>query len=141
MNIEGLLFKLNKIGIKGKLFRIITNLYKNSNTFVHYGRFRSKAFKVSCGSGQGYSISGPLFNLFINGIVEEIKKINSKVNCFGIKIPLLLYCDDIIIFGEDREELEKALKACNDYILNWGLNQGEFRKILGYNQTESLFSV
>jgi hypothetical protein len=44
--LDGLLFKLSKIGITGKPWRILRNMYYNMYSFVSYAGHKSPPFKV-----------------------------------------------------------------------------------------------
>ncbi|ETO08010.1 hypothetical protein RFI_29380, partial [Reticulomyxa filosa] len=73
--------------------------------------------------GQGYSLSGPLFNLYLNDIITEIKNktnINQKIYDISIS-PCLLYADDIITFTEYPNDNNKVLSTIQEYCTKWKL--------------------
>ena len=83
---KGLLFKLNKIGIKGNLLKWIEHyLYKRQQCVVIQGH-RSTYRQIFAGIPQG-SVLGPLlFLIYINDI------------CNGLKSMVQLYADDTSLF-------------------------------------------
>jgi len=64
-----------------------------------------------------------LFALYINGLVEEIK----KAGVIGAKIiisreercGILMFADDIVLIAEDREDLERLMEITVEYSRKW----------------------
>ena len=71
---EGLWTKLHKYGIRGKLWRIIKNIYARVESCVLVNGERTEFFQILLGLRQGCILSPLLFDLFINDLVEEIRK-------------------------------------------------------------------
>ena len=70
---------------------------------------------MSSGVRQGDNLSPVLFNLYINELAIELKKMNYGVNIGGKKVCLLLYADDIVIIAENESDLQIQL----DFINQW----------------------
>ena len=64
-------YKLSKIGIKGKMLRIIHNMYSNVKSCVTVRGFNSEYFKSSLGLMQGEVLSPILFSLYVNDFEKE----------------------------------------------------------------------
>lgn len=63
-----------------------------------------------------------LFSLFINGLGEELKKKGIGVKLGNIKIPILMFADDIVLIGNTKAELLELMKITYDYSLNGNLH-------------------
>ena len=71
---EALWYKLYKMGIRGKLWRVLRNIYEKVESCVVLGDHCTELFEVLLGLRQGCLLSPMLFDLFINDIVDELKK-------------------------------------------------------------------
>ena len=64
---------------------------------------------------QGCLLSPTLFNLFINGLIEEIKKLSLGVKCGELFLALLMFADDIALVAETEEDLQCMLNALHSW--------------------------
>ncbi len=62
----------------------------------HYTEF----FEVQVGLRQGCLLSPILFDLFINDIADELRRLNFGIKCGKQKIALLMFADDIALLAE-----------------------------------------
>ena len=53
---------------------------------------------------QGYILPPLLFNIFINDLVDEVKKSNVGINVNGEKIGILLSADDVVFLCENEND-------------------------------------
>ena len=97
---EALWYKLYKMGIRGKLWRVLRNIYEKVESCVVLGDHCTEFFEVLLGLRQGCLLSPMLFDLFINDIVDELKKHNFGIKCGKEKIALLMFADDIALLTE-----------------------------------------
>ena len=109
---HGILFrKLKKIGISKYLVNVVKNLYKETRMKVKIGDLRSEGFKYMKGVRQGCPCSPMLFNIFINDVLDNMEGID--VPKTDLKIPGLMFADDIVLFGRSKEDIEaKIEKLC-----------------------------
>ena len=63
---NGLWYKLWDVGIRGKMWRVIKQMYEESKSMVFLDGERSEAFNEEQGVAQGCSLSPILFSVFIN---------------------------------------------------------------------------
>jgi hypothetical protein len=83
---KGLLFKLNKIGIRGSLHKWLSSYLSDRQQRVVIQGHKSRYRPINAGVAQG-SVMGPLlFLIYINDICDNIKSI------------VQLYADDTQIF-------------------------------------------
>ena len=127
----GLWQKLIGNNINGKLFRIIHNMYQNIKSCVSFSGEQSNYFKSFKGVRQGENLSPVLFALFLNDLETYL----IQKNCRGIdidfsgdqlvlylKLFILLYADDTVIFGTDAESFQHSLNIFYEYSNLWKLD-------------------
>ena len=128
--------KLLACDIKGKIMKLIFNLYQNTKACVKLNNKLSKSFTSNIGVRQGDNLSPLLFAIFINDFEQSI---STQYNGLGalknlytnmatndeiltlLKLYVLLYADDTIIMAESPNELQLALNAVSDYCKTWKL--------------------
>ena len=92
-------FKLIKLGVRGKILDIIRSMYENVKSKVKYDNSISSRFECSLGVRQGECLSPFLFAMYLNDLEDEFYlKGSDGIDIGMLKIFLLLYADDIIIF-------------------------------------------
>ena len=144
--------KLLNYKINGKLMRVIYNIYENAKACVKLNNVISNSFPCNIGVRQGDKISPLLFSLFINDFKDFISTkyngltsiTNLSQNNFDselelyIKLYILLYADDTVIFAENAKELQAALDALADYCSIWKLKINiEKNKIIRFSKHKS----
>lgn len=114
---SGMLRKLESIGIKGHLHKVIRALYEDPQMCVRIGNDLSEKVKYLCGVRQGCPASPILFDLYINDIFKGIKGVTVP----GLRdlIPGLLFADDAVVFAEDPEDLAKSTRMLNEWAIKW----------------------
>ncbi|ETO02680.1 hypothetical protein RFI_34733, partial [Reticulomyxa filosa] len=118
----GLLYKIYNTGIRGKIFKLITTILTRSQLYVTAGYYASRPFIMQSGTGQGYSMSGPLFNLYINDMIKEINNTNTKIKAYGEIAPAcLFYADDIITISKKWRSNNEKLIVIKEYCKRWKL--------------------
>ena len=118
---QGLLFKLLKNKIDGKLYSLIKSLYSNSKCAVKMSNTRSNFFPYYKGVRQGCILSPLLFNLYINELATIFDRTNSDPFILpnGNKLSCLLYADDLIILSKSRFGLQKCIDNLESWCKNW----------------------
>ena len=117
---EAMLLKLAKIGIKGKCFDIIENMYSNACINVGYYDESMPSIKIKKGVHQGNNLSPTLFNVFVNDIPEKLKD-NDSPFLEHEQISCLLYADDLAILSTTKLGLQNKLNILEKYCDAWGL--------------------
>lgn len=113
----GLLRKLESIGIKGHLHKLITALYEDPLMCVRVGNDLSDEVRYSCGVRQGCPASPILFDIYINDLFEGIEGVN--VPGLRDKIPGLLFADDAVVFADSIGELTASTERLTSWALKW----------------------
>ena len=107
---EGLIYKLGKMGIKGKLLLWFKSYLSDRKQKVVINGETSDIKAMECGVPQG-SVLGPLlFLVYINDIVDNIKS------------DIYLFADDASLFETVRQDIHRATAVINEdlnTIHNW----------------------
>lgn len=119
MNHHGLFIKLMEKRIPKNLLFLLENWFKSGATCVKWGCMVSKFFQLTCGIRQGGVLSPYLFAIYIDSVVDKVRRHRStgchiRYECFSI----FLYADDIIILSPSVTSLQILLRICEDE-LEW----------------------
>ena len=110
------------MGVRGKILNIIQSMYSNIKSRVKFDNIVSDEFSSFLGVRQGECLSPFLFSMYLNDIENVF--IQKRVAGFDIgllKLFLLLYADDIVIFAESSDDLQKGLDVLAEYCKRWKL--------------------
>ena len=122
--------KLISSGINGKIINVVYNMYNNAKSCVKLGNNLSEFFVCNIGVRQGENLSPLLFALYLNDFEYFVSRhykgldmcssairehlSDEDVEVF-LRLYVLLYADDTVIFAESAEELQCALSAVHQY--------------------------
>ena len=98
---DNLWYKLVNLGLRGNILNIIKSMYTSVKSRVKYSNILGNEFQCSLGVRQGECLSPLLFSLYLNDIEEQF--INSGLDGIDtdmLKIFMLLYADDIVIYSQ-----------------------------------------
>ena len=104
------------------MLKVIKSMYENINSRVKSNNELSDEFTCCLGVRQCERLSPFLFAMHVNDI-EEFFYIKGAegVDITMFKLFLLLYADDITIFAEIRQGLQKDLDILKEYCTKWKL--------------------
>ncbi|KAK3609526.1 hypothetical protein CHS0354_041577 [Potamilus streckersoni] len=114
---KGLISKLNKFGIKGRLHRWIENFLSNRTFKVQVGKDTSQPQDLDNGTPQGSVISPILFNLMVNDLANDIHTL----------VDISQFADDSCIWkagNPNNVKYIKQLQTSLNHIENWTINWG-----------------
>lgn len=118
---EALLYKLLKIGIGGKFYHLIKNMYENSISCVKLPSGLTPNFNMELGIKQGDCLSPILFNLFVNDIGSIFNASSDPVTLGNTSLSYLLYADDLLLLSKSKGGLQNSLDKLNTYAEKWHL--------------------
>ena len=107
-----LFFKLYNAGIRGKMLRVIKNLFSSNPANVLINNFLSPGFTIDRGVLQGSKLGPILFNLFINDLLEDLQKSELGATIGKIHIPALGFADDIVLISDCPLNLQGLINVC-----------------------------
>ena len=119
---DGLWLKLWEMGIRGKVWRVIKQMYEFSRSTVFLEGEKSDTFSLEQGAAQGCSLSPILFSVFINDLLIEVEKAGLGVQLNnGKSIGGLLFADDFVGMSDLRENLQKLIDVVHKFCNQWRL--------------------
>ncbi|KAH6564666.1 hypothetical protein BASA60_010218 [Batrachochytrium salamandrivorans] len=106
VTVGALLWKLQNMGFSRRTLAFLKALYTSSSARARAGSLLSDPFPVQRGVRQGCPLSGLLFNLFINDILDGVAPITVP----GLPrdtnpIRGLMYADDVAVFADSEQSL------------------------------------
>lgn len=133
----GLFKKMIDVGVGGKMFRAIYNLYKITKSSVLLNGELSRLFKTVVGVSQGEILSPFLFNIYLNDLdsflsqhkVVGLKRLKDDLIKFRIIdqtsdntfLPVIKYADDTVLMAESAEDLQHSINALSCFCEHWKL--------------------
>jgi hypothetical protein len=130
---SSLWMKLLGLGINGRIFNVVHNLYDNAKSCVKINKAYSNIFTCNIGVRQGDNLSPLLFAIYLNDfesyIASQFKGLSNIDDLFDnpdglrtyINLYVLLYADDTVVLADSSCELQKALNAVRNYCDEWHL--------------------
>jgi len=119
---EGLLSIAWNIGIRGKVWNILDNLYKNVQCNVKLGDIETDLFDIDEGLKQGCVLSPILFCIYINELTKMLRNESVGVNVFDVNINCLFWADDVVLIAENESDLQKMLNIASIFSERWKLD-------------------
>ena len=115
-------YKLIKLGVRGKILNVIKSMYQNVRSKVKFDQKISDSFQCNLGVRQGESLSPFLFSMYLNDLEDELYLKGAEgIDVGMLKLFILLYADDIVIFSESPEDMQSSLDILNNYCNKWKL--------------------
>ena len=111
------------------MYTIIYNMYQGIKSNISFNGQNSAFFVCNNGLRQGENLSPFLFSLYLNDL-EEFMVSNNVIGlqCLNnqleddfhmyIKLFILLYADDTILFSDSPDDLQMQLNIFNEYCKN-----------------------
>jgi len=110
---------LRMYGVGGRLLSGVKAFYKGANACVKVNGKVGESFGIHRGVRQGCVMLPWLFNLFMDGVVREVK---ARAGDVGIelcmdeakwKLNTLLFADDTVLVAENERDLQKLVLEFN----------------------------
>ncbi|MCX7201749.1 MAG: reverse transcriptase domain-containing protein, partial [Burkholderiales bacterium] len=116
--IRGLLWtRLDGLGLRGRMLDALKSHYSSVRECVKTGQGLTEPFDSLMGVKQGCPLSPTLFGLYIDALEPEMKGDipGSTVRIGPLRVPLLLYADDVVLLAESRLELQRMLGCLTSF--------------------------
>ena len=97
-------------------------MYKNLKSRIKHNNCLSEVFIPTLGVAQGECISPFLFSMYLNDLEQEfLLKGYEGVEIGMLKLCLLLYADDVLLFSETEQGLQQGFIILQEYCDKWKL--------------------
>ena len=123
---NGLWGKMLHNNISGKMYTVIYNMYQGIKSKIYYNGQNTNYFPCDNGLRQGENLSPFLFSLYLNDLEEFMlhnniqglscisQELGDSLNVF-LKLFILLYADDTILFSDCPKDLQLQLDVFSNY--------------------------
>ena len=138
---EALLHKLWTMGIQGRFFICVEDMYSGSIAKIKLLNKLSEKIEILCGTEQGHPMSPELFKCFIHHLSVELNNISglSTPTLNSVQVTHLLWADDLVLLGLDPKSLQAMLDTLSSYCIDWGLTvDTEKTAIMVFNRSGRL---
>ena len=130
-----LLYKMQQVGIKGKMYKAIAAILSDSLSCVRLNGLYTPWFKVCSGVRQDVLLP-TLFSLYINDLAQEIKSSNIGVPIDSDRLGILMYADDICLLAEPEQELQELLNIVAKWCEKWRMDVNKDKtNVVHFHQT------
>jgi hypothetical protein len=123
----GLFLKLMDRSVPVVLIRILESWYGRYVVCVRWGSALSEPIRLCAGVRQGGVLSPVLFAIYVNGIIETLKKSRCGLTVRNNFLGCILYADDILLLANSLCTMQKMLDICskivNDLDLSFNVNK------------------
>ena len=118
--IDGLLYKLClELGIKGRMWLAIRDLYTNVKAQVFYEGSLSRKIDVSQGTGQCRILAPFMYKVYVNGLLTVLSNHCYAILINGLRVPSPSFADDISLLTLHPSFLKTFMNICNRYGTKW----------------------
>ena len=103
-------------GIRGRLARVLRAYYSDVQSCCKVGSERTDWFDVETGLRQGCVMSPILFDIFIDGLIGELRAVKRGVpidpggDPCGERLNVLAYADDLVLLAESEWDLQILMR-------------------------------
>ena len=117
--IPGLFHKMYNLGIKGKLWRLMKNWYKDIRCKVKIDEQLSSEFRLGQGVFQGGKWSMRLFLIFYRDLLTQLMNSRKGCNIYLTRAVCPTYADDLAIAAPFESTLQDLLDIVHEYACKW----------------------
>jgi hypothetical protein len=112
---EGLWRRMREVGVVGKMWRVLKNIYVKVESSVVVNAERTDWFELYTGVRQGCILSPTLFAIFIDGLANLVKQCSVGAKFGPVELSILLFADDIVLVADNIQNLQKMLYVADEY--------------------------
>ena len=113
--------KLLDCGVRGKILKIIMSMYECVKTCIYVEGEKSAPIYSKLGVRQGECLSPFLFAIYVNDLESNLANVDTGIQILHVKLFVLFYADDAVIFANCSEDLQNAIDEFERYCSKWKL--------------------
>jgi len=110
---------LREIGIEQQDLQIVHSLYKNQTACIKKGEITTNA-QIKKGVRQGCTLSPPLFNCYIEKVINMVKakliRLNIEIKIGGEIVSMIRFADDIVVIAESEGDIQRAVEEKDEML-------------------------
>ena len=108
------------MGVNGKLWLTIKDLYTDVKARVLYSGALSREFEIVQSTGQGRILAPFMYNVYINSLLKELSDHCFAISINTLRMPAPSFADDICLIAVHQLHLLKILmNKCHNYSKTW----------------------
>ena len=112
-------YQLHKLGISGKMWRILYKTYLDFKCCVRIGSQTSEWFNMERGIHQGGFLSLFKYIAFINELITNLKESNTCCVVYNLKCAPVSYADDLATCSTSKNNLDRAMQIVYKHGCKW----------------------
>ena len=109
VKLEDVVPLLQKREVHPRIITIINKLNTNNYTSIKIADKLSDKIPLTTGIRQGDSLSPTLFNIIMDEIITEVKKVERGYRMGDKEIKAICYADDVVLISESEDNLQRLL--------------------------------
>ena len=114
---DGLWYRMWELGIQGKLWPVIRDIYNVNSSCVFFNGCKSDYFDIYQGVAQGCTLSPTLFLIFIDGLMKEIERTVPSLS--SLELNGLLFANDFVGLSNSEQGLQALIDVVYAYSKKW----------------------
>ena len=95
--------------------RMLIYVYTEQVAWVKWGNEVSSPFRILNGTRQGSVLSPALFSVYIDDMIQDLRKLGLGCYMGGLWIGACGFADDLILLSPGRKGMQKMLEVCEKY--------------------------
>ena len=117
--IDGLFYNLHKMGIRGRVWRLLYQTYQDFWCKVRIGGTMSDWYRMQCGIHQGGFLSLLKYTAFIDPLIRSLEASGLGCQVVGIPTSPVGYADDMAACSLSKQKLDRSLELVTEYSNKW----------------------
>ena len=136
-------------GMNEEWVNLLGDIYGGNTIVLKMGNIESDTFRVMKGLRQGCPMSCLLFLLYIEDVARGVYDCGEGFTLQAdgeiLRVPLLLFADDMVLLGRSEVELQRMLNVCGEITTERGMlfnekKKAQFSFLPGQRETFHLLS-
>ena len=119
-----LYLKLGRLGVTGKLLRMLRAMLSGTRQAVMLGGWRSRRVETSRGLQAGARSSPELWKVYADDLITDLRAGRLGVVTLGVWLGLLGFADDLALVAGSAAELQQMLAVAERWARRWLLEFG-----------------
>ena len=113
---------LSSRGVPAPYLKLLMKWYRTQQMGVKWAGSVSEPFSVENGVRQGGNLSPLLFNVYIDELLCELRKLPIGCQVGKCAVNVLAYADDIVLLSPTREGLQTLVQRCETFAITRDIN-------------------